>query len=801
MDFDIKAVLGDMLNAVRGVVSTEFPKVRDCVRKALADEKEFLEELAKACLDGEIDDDTLAQQLHDEKATLEASLLVCQVLTKKMAQDSANAAIDVFNKAVNAAIGTLLGPLVGARANGRRGAAAARGRNGSGNGKRPRQLQAKDRRLTARPDTVDFRDLMYVPTLIEVGTCLSLEDYRKARVPILDQGTEGACTGYGLATVAQYLLRKRRTVPDRTPVSPRMLYAMARRYDEWPGEHYEGSSCRGAMKGWHKHGVCGLRLWEHDPAHPDFTLDEKRSLDAQLRPLGAYFRVNHKDLVAMHAALCEVGVLYASANVHSGWDAVKANGVIPFDDDVTMLGGHAFAIVAYDEKGYWIQNSWGRSWGSGGFGRISYEDWMRNGTDVWVARLGVPIDPTARQAATAAAFSVSSRAKAYAYDEVRPHVVSLGNDGQLRPNGNIGTTPEQVRHIFREDFPRITKGWKKRRLVLYAHGGLVNEDSAVQRVADYRRTMLEGECYPVAFVWHSDFWTTLTNMLTEALRLRKPEGVIDSAKDFMLDRFDDALEPLARKLTGKSSWDEMKENAVAATQSPTGGARLVLDEVARLAGDNGNVELHVVGHSAGSIFHAPLVRRLTDPASAGGLGLTVQSCTLWAPACTIALFEESYAPAIRAGRIGEFALYTLTDEAERDDNCARIYNKSLLYLVSNAFEKRARIPVIRPEGEPILGMGRFVERSAGIRKLLGDGRMEWVRAPNDLPAADRGASTATEHGGFDDDRPTVTSTLARIRGTATAAKQAIETLQFRPGVGRIRNCRVELDDAIGARRT
>lgn len=35
-----------------------------------------------------------------------------------------------------------------------------------------------------------------------------------------------------------------------------MLYELARRYDEWPGEGYEGSSARGAMKGWVRHGVC-----------------------------------------------------------------------------------------------------------------------------------------------------------------------------------------------------------------------------------------------------------------------------------------------------------------------------------------------------------------------------------------------------------------------------------------------------------------------------------------------------------------------------------------------------------------
>ena len=56
------------------------------------------------------------------------------------------------------------------------------------------------------------------------------------------------------------------------------------------------------------------------------------------------------------------------------------------------MGGHAFAIVGYDRHGFWIQNSWGPDWGSGGLARVSYADWLENGTDIWVARLGAPVD-------------------------------------------------------------------------------------------------------------------------------------------------------------------------------------------------------------------------------------------------------------------------------------------------------------------------------------------------------------------------------------------------------------------------
>lgn len=779
MQLDMTAVRRAMQDAAKTAAGAEWPDVRDSVRRAIDGQLDYLQRLAHLYLCGELDEDTLDQHLARECGTVQSLLAGLPVsgaaIDAEHLHDIAAAAIGAFAQRVEAAQAARPPPAAPravkrpARKKGRRAAAEPGAEE---------PLKLAQRMLNARPDTVDFRDLMYVPTLVEVGSTRPLADYRKARVPILDQGAEGACTGFGLAAVVHYLLRTRKVVPDNGAVSPRMLYAMARRYDEWPGEAYDGSSCRGAMKGWHKHGVCRDALWRHDPAKPDYTLTEARSADAQARPLGAYLRVNHKDLVAMHAAISEVGILYASAGVHSGWDEVKADGVIPYRPG--NVGGHAFAIVAYDEAGFWIQNSWSARWGKAGFCRISYEDWLENGTDVWVARLGVPIEPLARAAAVGASFTASRRAKAYAYDEVRPHIVSIGNDGQLRPGGNIGTSAESVRRLVHDDFPRITKGWKKKRLVLYAHGGLVSEDAAVQRVAEYRAQMLQHECYPLAFVWRSDYWSTLTNLLRDAVQHRRTEGVIDAAKDFMLDRLDDALEPLARKLTGKATWDEMKQNALAATRSTSGGAHRVAAEVAQLLAAQpqlqGELELHLVAHSAGAVLYAPFVRYLTAPEAEGGLGLRIESCSLWAPACTVALFESLYLPAVQSGRIGRFALYTLTDEAEQGDHCARLYNKSLLYLVSNAFEAFPRIPIVRPDGVPLLGMAKFMRGHAAFNALVRDGRATWVRSPNAKPIGEAGAAGTNEHGGFDDDKATVASTLAFVLGTSRGAAQAVKAV-------------------------
>ena len=621
---------------------------------------------------------------------------------------------------------------------------------------KPRRATADGPLYDARPDPLDFRDLMYEASLVEVPVKIDIAQILAAKHPVLDQGSAGACTGFGLAAVANHLLRSRRVLPDSHAVSPRMFYEMAKRHDEWSGAEYSGSSARGAMKGWHKHGVCSDALWPFDPTSTNGSLTDERARDAARRPLGAYYRVPHQDLVSMHAALVETGVLYVTATVHEGWTMVGSDGVIPFAEGA--IGAHAFAIVGYDERGFWLQNSSGAAWGRHGYGLLSYRDCLANGTDAWVARLGAPV-LVEGSAGAAQQLTGSAHARASSIPDLRPHIISLGNDGVLLGSGMFATSLDDVKEIVRQDFPRITAGWSKKRILLYAHGGLVDEAAAVQRVAEYLGPLVSAEVYPIAFIWHTDFWSTLTNMLQDAFRRIRPEGFLDAAKDFMLDRLDDALEPIARSLVGKAEWSEMKENARLATTAANGGARAVLDEIIQRA-QGGDIEVHIAGHSAGSIFHGPVVRYLQ------AAGVKIESCTLWAPACTMDLFDACYLPAIEGEAIKRFAIFTLTDKAEQDDNCAGIYHKSLLYLVSNAFEATAHIPLLR-DGVPLLGMQRFVAAHTTLPDLIAKKRVDHVLAPNTEAEGSRNCSGARHHGDFDDDAATVASTLLRILGTDT----------------------------------
>ena len=166
------------------------------------------------------------------------------------------------------------------------------------------------------PDRLDLRDRPYMPAIaVTPGNELSPQ----IALPVLNQGNTSACTGFALSNVVNFLLRSWN--PQAPQISPYMLYSMARRYDEFPGYIEDaGSSLRGAMKGWYKHGACRLELWKK----PDMPPAAKRPqddwwLDAAQRPLGAYYRVESRSITDMHMALNEVGILYASAVCHAGW--------------------------------------------------------------------------------------------------------------------------------------------------------------------------------------------------------------------------------------------------------------------------------------------------------------------------------------------------------------------------------------------------------------------------------------------------------------------------------------------------
>lgn len=141
--------------------------------------------------------------------------------------------------------------------------------------------------LNSVEDPVDLRDYAYQPALVQ----LKKEIPRPKNIKILNQGREGACTGFGLAAVINLLLSNRK---EKRAVSARMLYEIAKKFDEWEGEDYSGSSCRGAILGWYNTGVCSEELAPYKASEQNWQLTIDRAKDARLTTLGAYYRINKR---------------------------------------------------------------------------------------------------------------------------------------------------------------------------------------------------------------------------------------------------------------------------------------------------------------------------------------------------------------------------------------------------------------------------------------------------------------------------------------------------------------------------
>lgn len=89
-----------------------------------------------------------------------------------------------------------------------------------------------NRTFDARPDRIDYRDRRYLPPLVSLPERFPDLEFIQEHLAqytaglILDQGSEGACTGFGLAAVINYLLWRQSldVESDVKCVSPRMLY-------------------------------------------------------------------------------------------------------------------------------------------------------------------------------------------------------------------------------------------------------------------------------------------------------------------------------------------------------------------------------------------------------------------------------------------------------------------------------------------------------------------------------------------------------------------------------------------------
>lgn len=351
---------------------------------------------------------------------------------------------------------------------------------------------------------------------------------------------------------------------------------------------------------------------------------------------------------------------------------------------------------------------------------------------------------------------------------LRPYVVNL-TQGRFSSDGRYTTTPSDVDAIFDEHLPNFVAaaGGRPVPLMIWAHGGLIDEEKGLLIAQGQIEWWLSNGVYPLHFVWESGALDAIKQIL----------GPILGTRDVADYTVDPMIEFLTRPF-GSKLWLAMKQSAYLASKGgaepgadvdPEGGAHYTALRLAKFTKEHPKaISLHAAGHSAGSIFHAHFI-----PAARAAGVPSFSSLALLAPAMTVPLFKTALAPLVGPDRgVDEVAVFTMRRELERDDSVIGVYRKSLLYLVSRAFEPVQNLPILGLEdslrGDPDLVsmFGLNTDSRETVAEVL------WSMSAE---KASIGTGTrSTSHGGFDNDKPTMESVAYRVLRSAGAANPKVK---------------------------
>jgi len=293
------------------------------------------------------------------------------------------------------------------------------------------------------------------------------------------------------------------------------------------------------------------------------------------------------------------------------------------------------------------------------------------------------------------------------------------------------------------------------------------------------------DIYPLFLTWETGPIETIVDIVCDKLKsifMLGEETRAGGILEDMRDGVDRRVEEVAHRLV-KGLWTEMRDNA---EKSVSGGrgidllARNLLDLRDDLGAHGKALEIHVVGHSAGSILLGHLLTRIRSQDLAAR-DVRIASVTLYAAACSVAFAIDHYLGATKSGAldIRNMHLHYLSDANEKDDGLPTpqtlpIYGKSLLYLVSRALDDKRKMP--------LLGFERAIEPGPDCnddqwnddelatvdawQKAWDFARLGRKQSSPNVRVGKNGKTIQATHGSFDNNIPVMEETIARIKGSA-----------------------------------
>jgi hypothetical protein len=241
----------------------------------------------------------------------------------------------------------------------------------------------------------DDSDPVYKPSPDALKAAGELENADLTKTPgypeMYDQGHLGSCTANAVPFLCHLLLVFLKLVV----FEPARLFTYYwTRFMRGTVGWDSGATIKETVMALVSYGFCHEALWPYDVSKFKEEPPAAANADGKKNKVLEYKKVK-QDLNDLKACLAEGHAIAFGFMVYSSFvsDEVKKTGVVPLPKPgERLLGGHAVAIVGFDEKRkmFLVRNSWGKDWGPlGGHFWMPYDFIMNSkwASDFWVITL------------------------------------------------------------------------------------------------------------------------------------------------------------------------------------------------------------------------------------------------------------------------------------------------------------------------------------------------------------------------------------------------------------------------------
>ena len=237
------------------------------------------------------------------------------------------------------------------------------------------------RQFDLEVDPIDWRDYYYH---YQKATLREQVDLRSVAGDVQSQRDLGSCTAQAIVAVYEIMLRQQ--VPDKfQELSPLFLYYNSRREEGTLNED-AGAYLRSSMKALLDYGICPENDWPYNVDKFNIRPSDNAYRNAKKFKISQYKRLSN--LNSILDSISKDHPVVAGIMVYSGFDNItKENSTIPMPTDTdTEYGAHAIALVGYNlaERKLLAKNSFGASWGLGGYFWIPFDYLEQELTDAWI---------------------------------------------------------------------------------------------------------------------------------------------------------------------------------------------------------------------------------------------------------------------------------------------------------------------------------------------------------------------------------------------------------------------------------